>query len=211
MPFATGQSSTPVQSGAPQDEHPRIFWIVPTHTVVDGKPAGPLSTAGKFRLFVKDKTDPFTIGWVAFEAGISQATNGLSGYGQGAAGYSKRFGAGMADETANGFFGTFLLPSVFRQDPRYYRLGSGSFQKRFGHALIRPFLTHKDSGGRAFNWSGTLGSIAASGLSNAYYPNDERGLEATFSRVAWSLPNSAIDELINEFGPDVQRKLFGKK
>ena len=59
MPFATGQSSTPVQSGAPQDEHPRIFWIVPTHTVVDGKPAGPLSTAGKFRLFVKDKTDPF--------------------------------------------------------------------------------------------------------------------------------------------------------
>ncbi len=194
-----------------REKHPRLFWILPTYTVADSKSARPLTAYGKFRLFVKDKTDPFTIGWVAFEAGLAQANNDPSEFGQGAAGYGKRFGAGLADETASGFFGTFLFPSVLHQDPRYYRLGAGPFKKRLGHALIRPVLTHKDSGERAFNWSGMLGSIATSSLSNAYYPEENRGVGATFSRVAMSIPFSMIDELVNEFGPDLQKKIFGKK
>jgi hypothetical protein len=117
----------------------------------------------------------------------------------------------LADETSAGFFGTFLFPSVLHQDPRYHRLGVGSLQKRLGHALIRPVLTHKDSGGRAFNWSGVLGSIAANSLSNAYYPEGDRGVGATFSRVAMSIPFGMIDELVNEFGPDLEKKIAGKK
>jgi hypothetical protein len=207
------QQDPPAKSQKPEEEHPRLFWILPTYTVADSKSARPLTAHGKWRLFVKDKTDPFTIGWVAFEAGLAQADNDFPGYGQGAAGYGKRFGAGLADETAAGFFGTFLFPSVLHQDPRYHRLGagSGSFKRRVGHALIRPVLTHKDSGGRAFNWSGILGSIATSGLSNAYYPEEDRGVGATFSRVAMSIPFSMIDELVNEFGPDLEKKMFGKK
>jgi hypothetical protein len=204
------QEAFPAKSQKLEEEHPRLFWILPTYTVADSKSARPLTTHGKWRLFVQDKTDPFTIGWVAFEAGIAQANNDPSGYGQGAAGYGKRFGAGLADETSGGFFGTFLFPSVLHQDPRYYRLRTGPFQNRLGHALIRPILAHKDSGGRAFNWSGILGSIAASGLSNAYYPEGDRGVGATFSRVAWSLPFSMIDQLVNEFGPDLEKKIVGK-
>ncbi len=194
-----------------EDEHPRLFWIFPTYTVVHTKSPAPLTARGKWRLFVKDETDPFTFGWEAFEAGISQANNDFAGYGQGTAGYGKRFGAGLADETAGGFFGTFLFPSILHQDPRYYRLGGGPFKRRLGHALIRPVFTHADSGGRAFNWSGILASIATSSLSNAYYPEGNRGAGATFSRVAMSLPSSMIDQLINEFGPDIQRKISGKK
>jgi hypothetical protein len=159
---------------------------------------------------VKDKTDPFTIGWLAFEAGLAQASNDFPEYGQGAAGYGKRFGAGLADEAAAGFFGTFLFPSVLHQDPRYYRLGTGPFKRRLGHALIRPVLTHRDSGGRAFNWSGLLGSIATSSLSNAYYPEENRGVGETFSRVEMSIPFSMIDEIVNEFGPDLEKKILGK-
>jgi hypothetical protein len=201
----------PAKSKTLEEEHPRLFWIFPTYTVVHSTSPSPLTARGKWRLFVKDETDPFTFGWVAFEAGIAQANNDLPGYGQGAAGYGKRFGAGLADEAAGGFFGTFLFPCVLHQDPRYYRLGGGPFKKRLGHALIRPVLTHKDSGGRAFNWSGILGSIATSSLSNVYYPEGNRGVGATFSRVAMSLPLSMIDQLINEFGPDLQKKIFGKK
>ena len=154
------------KSQATEEKHPRLSWIFPIYTVADSRSHIPLTSCGKWRLYIKDKTDPFTFGWVAFEAGIAQANNDLPGYGQGAAGYAKRFGSGLASEAAGGFFGTFLFPSVLHQDPRYYRLGSGPFKKRFGHALIRPILTHKDSGGRAFNWSGILGTIATSSLSN---------------------------------------------
>ena len=142
---------------------------------------------------------------------LAQANNDFPGYGQGAAGYGKRFGAILADEVSGGFFGTFLFPSILHQDPRYYRLGSGPFKKRLGHALIRPVLTHNDVGGRSFNWSGILGNITASSLANAYYPEGSRGVDDTFSRAAWSLPFSMIDELFNEFGPDLQKKIFGKK
>ena len=205
------QQDPPAKSQKPEEEHPRLFWIFPTYTVADAKSVRPLTARGKWRLFVKNETDPFTVGWVAFEAGLAQASDGFSGYGQGAAGYGKRFGAGLADQTAGEFFGTFLFPSVLHQDPRYYRLGAGPFKKRLGHALIRPVLTHKDSGGRAFNWSGMLGSIATSSLSNAYYPEENRGVGATFSRVAMSIPSSMIDEVVNEFGPDLEKKIVGKK
>ena len=205
------QQSPPAASTKHEGEQARLFWILPTFSVADSKSARPLSASGKYRLFVKDKTDPFTIGWVAFEAGLAQVNNDFPEYGQGAAGYGKRFGAGLANETAGGFFGTFLFPSLLHQDPRYYRLGSGPFKTRLGHALIRPVLTHKDSGGRAFNWSGLLGSLATSSLSNAYYPEANRGVGATFSRVAMSVPFHMIDELVNEFGPDVEKKIFGKR
>ena len=192
-------------------KHPRLFWIFPTYTVVDSKSTSPLTARGKWQLFMKDKTDPFTFGWVAFEAGLAQANNDFSAYGQGAAGYGKRFGAGLADETSSAFFGIFLFPSALHQDPRYYRLGAGPFTKRFGRALIGPISTHRDSGGRTFNWAGILSSTARSGLSNAYYPKGHRGAGATFSRVAIGIPFSMLGQLFNEFGPDVNKKIFRKK
>ena len=118
------QRAPPAQSQKLEEERPRLFWILPTYTVTDSKSVRPLTAGGKWQLFVKDKTDPFTYFWVAFDAGLAQANNDLPGYSQGAAGYGKRFGAGLADETAGGFFGTFLFPSVLHQDPRYYRLGT---------------------------------------------------------------------------------------
>jgi hypothetical protein len=205
------RQAPPATSQKLEEEHPRLFWILPTYTVTEIKSARPITAHGKFGLFVKDETDPFTIGWVAFEAGLAQSNNDPSEYGQGASGYGKRFGAGLADETSAGFFTHFLFPTVLHQDPRYHRLGEGSLTRRLGHALIRPVLTHKDSGGRTFNWSGILASIAASGLSNVYRPEADRGVGATFSRVGMSLPFDMIDQLVDEFGPDLEKKIAGKK
>jgi len=205
------EAQTPTAKGKTVDErHPRLFWVFPTYNVTDNGSHAPLTASGKWRLYAKDVTDPFSFGWVAFEAGIAQANNNFPGYGQGAAGYGKRLGAGSADAATGGFFGTFLFPSLLHQDPRYYRVGSRPFKKRLANALMEPVLTHNDSGTRAFNWSGILGSIARSSLSNAYYPEGNRGVGATFSRVGMSIPFSMIDELFNEFGPNLQKKLFGK-
>ncbi len=38
----------------------------------------------------------------------------------------------------------------------------------------------------------------------------DRGVSPTFSRVGMSIPSGMVDELINEFGPDLQQKLSGK-
>ena len=190
------------------EKHSRLFWIIPTYTVSNSKVPVSLTSAAKFRLFYKNTTDPFTLTYIAFSAGIQQASNDLPGYGQAAAGYGKRLGAGLADEASSSFFRTYLFPSVLDQDPRYFRQGSGPFTKRLAHAVIRPVLTRKDSGGRTFNWSGILGLVAASGLSNVYYPATDRGVELTFKRVGTGIPLSVIDHLVDEFGPDLEKKFL---
>ena len=203
-------SPTPISP--PQDQQPaRVFWIVPTYKVTESKAPTKLTPRQKLKIVFRDTTDPYTIGFTAFTAGIAQANNAPSAYGQGAAGYAKRFGASYADQAAGGFLGSFLFASLLHEDPRYYRQGSGPFTHRFTHALLRPVVTHKDSGGRTFNWCGNLGSLAASGLANAYYPQEDRGVGKTFSRFALGIPFSLIDHLVDEFGPDIQHKIAPKK
>src|SRR5262249_3415123 len=53
-----------------QEEHPRLFWIVPTYSVTNSKLQSGLSPHEKFRIFVKNALDPFTVGYTAMEAGI---------------------------------------------------------------------------------------------------------------------------------------------
>ncbi len=205
------QQVTPPQNQVVQEKYPRLFWIIPTYTVSNSKVPASLTSPAKFRLFYQNAVDPFTVAYTAFNAGIQQANNDLSGYGQGGAGYGKRFGAGLADEASSSFFRTYLFSSIFHHDPRYFRQGSGPFRNRVAHAIIRPLVTRKDSGGHSFDWSGLFGLIAASSLSNAYYPAADRGVEATFQRVGMGIPLSVIDHLIDEFGPDLEKRLLRRK
>ena len=99
---------------------------------------------------------------MAGEAGVNQARNSPSEYGQGAEGYGKRYGAGFADGLTAGIFITGLYPSLLRQDPRYYRLGDGGFSHRVGYAVSRILVTRQDSGRKAFNFSEVLGSFSSS-------------------------------------------------
>ena len=131
-------------------------------------------------MFFDNNTDAYTISYIAFAAGVAQANNSLAGYGQGAAGYAKRFGAGIADESASGFFRTFLFPCLLHQDLRYFRKGAGPWKRRFAHALIRPVVTNTDSQRKAFNWSDLLGGLAGSALANTYYPEGECGGQDIF-------------------------------
>ena len=205
------QLTPPPQRPHQQEKHPRLFRVLPTYSVSNSRLPSLLSPHDKFHIFVKNASDPFTLGFTAFDAGLGQANNDLSGYGQGAAGYGKRLGAGLANVTSSGFFTTYLFPSLLHQDPRYFRQGSGPFKARLAHAIIRPIVTQKDSGGRAFNWSGLLGITAATSLSNAYYPASDRGVGITFRRAAFAIPFSTIDHLVDEFGPDLEKRFLHKK
>lgn len=208
--FSPSQQPVLARDPGHQEEHPRLFWIIPTYSVSNSNLQFRLSSHEKFRIFVKNAVDPFTLGYTAMEAGVEHASDDLSGYGSGAAGYGKRLGAGLADETSAGFFKTYLFSSLLHQDPRYFRRGSGPLKNRLAHAIVRPLVTRKDSGGPAFNWSGLLGSIAASSLSNAYYPAADRGVSPTFRRLGFAIPSSVIDHLIDEFGPDLERYFLRK-
>lgn len=222
-PATTGDvqsSSSGQKSATPPGQHEeivlkkeqsqRLFGIIPMFSVTTRRDAPPLNPGQKFRLFARSSFDPFNIALNAADAGIGQATNHFPEYGQGAAGYGKRFGASFADSLSGNFFSDFAYPTLFREDPRYFRLGEGGFSHRAGYALTREFVCRTDRGKRSFNWAKVLGAFSAGALSNTYYPNREREVGKTLSRSAFSLLYGSANGLLSEFWPDVQRKMFHK-
>jgi len=98
----------------------------------------------------------FPLEFFAAQAGVTQAENEFPAYGQGMQGYGKRFGAALADGTSNGLFRIYVYPTLLKEDPRYFRLGEGSFGHRLVYGLEQSFVCHTDKGGRSFNFSNIL-------------------------------------------------------
>ncbi len=182
------------------EEKQRVFGAIPNFYVSYVPDAAPLNSKQKFKLAWKTVVDPFTFVVVGGAAGVEQAQNHFSGYGQGAQGYGKRYGAGYADTVAGTFIGGALLPSLLKQDPRYFYKGSGSKPSRFFYAIASSFICKGDNGRWQTNYSNILGSLAAGGISNIYYPaQDRNGAGLTFENGAIGLGATAVDNLLQEF------------
>jgi hypothetical protein len=165
-----------------------------------------LKLKDKFVLFVQDSFDPVTFLSAGFEAGLDQAQNTDPSYGQGAEGYGRRFGAEFAGQASSRFFKDFAYPSIFSEDPRYYRLIHGSAGRRLLHALEHAVVAHRDNGKHMFNFSEWLGTASTVVLSNTYHPDNQRGFSSAAQRVGYSILQDIGFDVLREFWPEISRK-----
>ena len=181
-------------------ETQRVLGVFPNFYVTYRHDALPLTPRQKFELAWKSAVDPVTFAASGVVAGIEQANDGFSGYGQGAQGYAKRYGASYADGFIGNMIGGFLLPSLLKQDPRYFYKGNGSTRARIFYALANAVVCKGDNGHWQADYSGILGSLAAGGISNLYYPASSRnGARLTFENTAIGIGGSGISNLLQEF------------
>jgi hypothetical protein len=166
-----------------------------------------LDASEKFHLFTQNTIEPVTFIGAAFDSGLAQAENDDPSFGQGAAGYAKRYGAALADSVSTDFFHTYFFPVVFRQDPRYYRKLEGSGHARLVHALSHVFVAESDSGRKTFNFSEWLGTTSSVVVSNAYHPGNSRGIGAASQRIGVSIAWDAGFDVLREFWPEVVHRL----
>jgi hypothetical protein len=169
--------------------------------------AGPLSTRQKFELFADESVAPSRFLSSAAGAGISQARNSLSGYGQESGGYGKRFGSSMATAAANNFFGTFLISSILHRDPRYFVTLRGGPVHRIGYALTRIVVSRTDEGKDAANWAEMLGPLLAESLANSYLPVKEQTAGRTFQRYGIRIGLNTASNALREYWPTIFRNL----
>lgn len=167
-----------------------------------------LELSDKFLLFVDESIDPVNFLQAGFDSAIDQATNRDPTFGQGAAGYGKRFAAQLADSGTSRFFKDFVYPSIFFEDPRYYRLGHGTVKARLLHAASHVFVAHHENGTPMFNYSEWLGSFTAAELSNLYHPGNEHGVGDTAVRVASGVAFDIGYDMLREFLPEITRKFM---
>jgi hypothetical protein len=188
-----------------EEEKQRVLGIIPNFYVSYVPDAAPLSSKQKFELAWKVTVDPVTFVVTGAIAGLQQANNSFRGYGQGAQGYGKRYGADYANVVTSNFIGNAILPSLLKQDPRYFYKGSGSTRSRILYAIANSVICKGDNGHWQPNYSDILGSLAAGGISNLYYPaQDRNGAKLTFENAAIGIGATAAANLLQEF---VIRKL----
>jgi hypothetical protein len=182
------------------EEKQRVLGVIPNFYVSYIPNAAPLSPKQKFELAWKTTVDPVTFGLNGAIAGIQQAQNDFSGYGQGAGGYAKRYGASYTNLATETFIGGAILPSLLKQDPRYFYKGSGSKRSRILYAIANAVICKGDDGHWQANYSSILGSLAAGGISNLYYPAKNRdGAELTFENALIGIGESAAANIFQEF------------
>ena len=166
-----------------------------------------LTFAGRFSLFVDDSTDPVTFISAAIDAGFDHASNRDFGLGQGALGYSKRFGLAVADRVTAKFLMDFAYPAIFSEDPRYYRLGSGTVHRRVFHAAEHLFVAHRPDGRRMFNYSQWLGTGSSVVLSDVYHSGNDRGAGAVAVQMGSQFAIDFGFDILREFWPEIACKL----
>jgi hypothetical protein len=181
------------------EEKQRLLGFVPNFYTSYIYDAAPLNPKQKFSLATHATFDPVDILGDGIVAGIEQATNAYAGYGQGAAGYSKRFAAKFLDSRSSDFLTLAVFPSLLHQDPRYYYQGSGSVKSRLAHAVTSAFVARSDTGRPVPNTSYFLGDLCAGALSNLYYPKANRGANLVFTNFAVVLAGRIGTNLFREF------------
>lgn len=165
-----------------------------------------LTLGGKFLLFAADTFDPITFLTVGFNSGLDQAHNNQPAFGQGAAGYGKRFGYNFSLEATSEFFSVVVYSTIFREDPRYYRLGYGSPERRFAHALRHTFVAKREDGAEEFNYSEWLGAVSTSGVAHLYHTGGTPGVAPAAEGITIGIAQDAGLNVVREFWPEIARK-----
>jgi hypothetical protein len=183
-----------------EQEKQRVFGVIPNFYVSYEPIPAPLAPKHKFELAWKSAIDPITLVGVGAVAGMSQAGDRWSSYGQGAQGYAKRYGAVYTNVFSATFIGGAVMPSLLKQDPRYFYKGSGSKRSRILYAVASSVICKGDNGHWQPNYSNVIGSFAGAGLQALYLPaNDRRGSNFVVSSALIRLGETSLVGVLQEF------------
>jgi Carboxypeptidase regulatory-like domain len=182
------------------EEKQRFLFFEPNFYVTYISNPAPLTAGQKMRLATRFTLDPFTFLYSGVVAGIEQSNNDYPGYGQGIAGYGKRYGATVGDIASGSIIGAGVLPAVLHQDPRYFYKGIGSISSRIGYALATIVRTKGDNGKWQPNYSGILGDLASGAISNSYLAaSDRKGGVAVINGAVAGFALRGVTALEQEF------------
>jgi hypothetical protein len=209
---STPTQPTPAATAAGPQQTKRILFIIPNFRSVSADTKLPPTTSHeKFKIFVEDSFDYSAFVEVAILAGVDEEKNSEPAFHSGAPAYARYYWHSFADNTDGNLMTEFLVPMASREDPRYYTLGHGSILRRSVYSLSRLIITRNNQGNATPNLAEIVGNGAAAGVSNLYYPSPDRTWTKTGQRWVLQVGIDGVSDLVKEFWPDINAKLFHDK
>ena len=167
----------------------------------------PLSTAQKLHLFLEYTYSARNFAGAGVNALLDEA-GGNREYEGGFTGLGQRYGVELGTAETGAFFGKFLIPALLKQDPRYLRNPKLPFGRRILYSISRVVITRNDRGGQTVNASYIAGNAVSQALADLYVPGQRQGLQPIANRLTFNLARDAGFNLLNEFWPEIRRKLL---
>ncbi|MBS1820536.1 MAG: hypothetical protein JST61_00940 [Acidobacteria bacterium] len=179
--------------------------VYPYQRFLSTNVAIPLNWKQKGYLAAHYTTDPASLGTIAGISAINIAADPDTAYGPGMKGFGKLAGISILQNATAEFFGTFAVPALTHQDPRYYRMPGRPLGKRILYSVSRTIIS-RDDGGKTVPNYGTLAAYPiVAELSNLYVPGIGSDGASTVKRIATGFALDPVNNLVNEFLPDVAR------
>jgi hypothetical protein len=210
LPAAGSDTALPAadDGAAPTAEDKRIFGVLPNYRTVEGsQPFSPLTAKQKLWIATKDTLDGPSYALAGAFAGLYQLDDQNPSFGQGVKGYARRYASAIADQDIGNYMTEGFLPVLLKEDPRFFRRGTGRFWSRTLHAASGVVISKTDEGTATFNFSEFLGNGVTASIGNAYYP-DEVGFTSTMARMFTQIGTDAFSNVLKEFWPDFKRKVL---
>jgi len=200
-------SLQPGSDGSTDKVSKRLFGVIPNYRADQMQMHyTPISTAEKFKIARSDSFDWPNFFLLAGYALQSQVAAGGFLHSGGLNGFGRFYSRSVADQVVGSYVTEAILPTLFHEDPRFFRLGKGPILYRAYYATSRIFVCKKDDGSSGFYFSEIVGNVGVTAVGNIYYSNS-RSFSTSSERYGMSLGNDMISNLLTEFWPDIKRKV----
>jgi hypothetical protein len=161
----------------------------------------------KARLAARNVIEPFNALTILSLSAIEVGSNAHSAYGPGMTGWGRNVGVSYSQDITGEFFSTFLIPSIIHQDPHYHRMPNATIKRRVGHAIEQVVWTQGDNGKPMVNYADIVGFAIEDEIGDLYVPGQQTNLPASAERYGITLATAPIENFVNEFVPDVARRI----
>lgn len=182
----------------------RILGIMPNYRAVSaGAQRTPPTAKESFGIATYNSFDYSAFVFTALTSLIAKGEDAHPQLGKGVPGLWAYTWRGFVDKTDGNYLVLFALPTLFREDERYFALGQGSIWKRTVYSLRSVVITPNYAGNNTFNIAELLGRGIAESVSTAYYPAADRNASEVLTKYGYAVMRDALTNSFREFWPDI--------
>jgi len=183
----------------------RILGFMPNFRTVSGGAKPPPPTwKNNFVIATHQATDYSTFIFLGLTSITAEGLNMHPALGKGVCGLYAYSWRGFLDKTDNTYLSAWLLPSLLREDTRYYALGAGRpIPIRALYVISRQGVARTYGGRQTPNIAGLGGKVLTQVVSRTYYPPSATSFTVLASKFGYSVMRDVIFSSIREFYPDI--------